>query len=161
MQPKEAIVGQWLGRVLRTYPHQTAAFLEGEKDAFRNPIGHALRTGLAALLDQLLGGMEPHRVREALDTIVQIRAIEDCPPARALEFLFQLKAMLRAEVEPAEHELLCGRIDETALIAFELYLKYRERTFEARANEARRRVYVLERRLQAETGGWQERGGSR
>ena len=32
-------------------------------------------------------------------------------------------------------------------MAFDLYVKYRERTFKARANEARRRVYVLERRL--------------
>ena len=159
MQVKEAIAELWLGRVLSTYPSQTAGFLAEQEDRFRNPIGHTLKEGLGILLDELLRGMEADRVRAALDTIVQIRAVEDCPPGRALEFLFQLKPILRDHLPEAELEMLYGRIDEMALVAFELYLKYRERIYQARANEARRRVYVLERRLQPNVPGeWQERG---
>ena len=148
VEVKEAIAEQWLGRVLGAYPSQTAAFLAGQKDQFRNPIGHTLREGLAFLLDELLQGMDGDRVRAALDTIVQIRAVEDCPPGRAIEFLFQLKPILRGRVPEGELEMLYGRIDEMALTAFDLYVKHRERTFAARANEARRRVFVMERRLQ-------------
>jgi RsbT co-antagonist protein rsbRD N-terminal domain len=158
VQAKEAIAELWLGRVLGTYPSQTAAFLAGQQDRFRNPIGHTLKEGLAILLDELLRGMDTDRVRAALDTIVQIRAVEDCPPGRAMEFLFQLKPILRDQVPDAELEMLYGRIDEMALLAFELYLKYREKTWHVRANEVRRRVYVLERRLQThEPADWQER----
>ena len=82
MLTKEAIAEQWLGRVLRTYPSQTAAFLAGEKDPFRNPVGHTLRRGLAILLDELLQGMDADRVTAALDSIMQIRAVGDVAPSR-------------------------------------------------------------------------------
>ena len=149
IQAKEAIVEQWLGRVLRTYPSQTAGFLAGQKDAFRNPIGNTLREGLSILLDELLRGMEADRVEAALDSIVQIRAVEDRAPGRSLEFLFQLKPILREHMQGGELELLDARIDEMVLLALDLYVKYRERTYQARANEARRRLFVLERRMAA------------
>jgi hypothetical protein len=39
-------------------------------------------------------------------------------------------------------------------------MKYRERTYQARANEARRRVFVMERRMaSSEAPDWDERGG--
>lgn len=166
MLTKEAIREQWLGRVLRTYPGQTAAFLAAEKDPFRNPVGHTFRQGLNILLDELLAGMDADRVRAALDSIVQIRAVEDSTPAHALEFLFQLKPILHDHAPAPDLELLSSRIDEMVLVALDLYVSYRERTFQARANEMRRRVYVLERRMQAgqphanEPAVWRERGAS-
>ena len=43
-------------------------------------------------------------------------------------------------------------------MAFDIYLKYRERTYQVRTNEARRRVYVLEERLRPkERAAWHER----
>jgi len=158
VQTKDAIAEQWLGRVLRTYPGQSAGFLAAEQDPFRNPVGHTFRQALAILLDELLLGMDAERVRAALDSIVQIRAVQDCTPAQALEFLFQLKPILRLQAPGPDLEQLHARIDEMALVAFDLYMKYRERTYAAKANEARRRVFVLERRMQpAEWAPWQER----
>jgi hypothetical protein len=105
--------------------------------------------------------MDAARVEAALDPLIQIRAVEDCTPGRALEFLFQLKPILREHASGLDLELLNARIDEMVLVAFNLYLKYRERTFEARANEARRRVFVLERRLRPlDPAAWRERGAS-
>jgi hypothetical protein len=153
VQTKEAIAEQWLGRVLRTYPGQTAAFLAEEQDPFRNPVGHTFRQALGILLDELLVGMDAERVRAALDSIVQIRAVQDSTPAQALEFLFQLKPILRLQAPAPDRDLLYSRIDEMALTAFDLYMQYRERTFAIKANEARRRVFVLERRLQPEERG--------
>ena len=160
VQNKEDIAELWLWRVLRSYPCQSAEFLATERDPFRNPAGSTIRRALGILLDEVLFTMDRSRIEPAVDSIMQIRAIQDLPPSRALEFLFQLKDILRHQVEGAEKELLNGRIDELALLAFDLYVKYRERTYQARANEARRRVYVLERRL-APYGvpDWQERGG--
>ncbi len=159
MQTREAIASQWLERVLRTYPVETATFLAHERDPFRNPVGHALKRGLQTLLDEVLLTMNAERLSDALESIIQIRAVQDCSPAKALEFLFQLKPILRQFDSAGECDLLCSRVDEVALRAFDIYMKCRERIFQARANEARRRVYVLERRFgECEPAVWQERG---
>ena len=159
MENQEAIAEIWLWRVLRTYPCQSAEFLARERDPFRNPVGNSIRKTLGTLLSELLLGMDTNRITEALDALMQIQAIQDLAPSRAVGFLFQLKDILRLQAAGPERELLEGRIDEMALRAFDLYMKYRERTYQARANEARRRVYVMERRLQPrEVSTWHERG---
>ena len=158
MQTREAIADQWFARVLRTYPIQTAHFLAEEKDPFRNPVGTTFRHALAILLEELLLGMDHDKVAAALDSIMQIRAVQDIPPGRALEFLFHLKGILRDQQPGPVLDLLDSRIDEMALAAFDLFTKYRERLCEARVNETRRRVYVLERALQpGKPSSWQVR----
>ncbi len=150
MRSREVIAGEWLGRVLRGYPGQSAGFLAETQDPFQNPVGHTYRQALGILLEELVLGMDAERVRAALDAIVQIRAVEDIGPGQALEFLFQLKPILRAHDAGAPLDLLYSRIDEMALLAFDLFMGYRERTYTARTNEARRRVFVMERRLRPE-----------
>jgi hypothetical protein len=158
VQTKEAIAEQWLARVLRTYPAQTTRFLAEEADPFRNPVGSTFKQALGILMEELLVGMDHDKVTAALDSILQIRAVQDFTPGRALEFLFQLKGILRSEQPGPVLELLDSRIDELALMAFDLYVKYRERIYEAKANEVKRRVYVLERSLRPrESAPWQER----
>src|SRR4051794_10720906 len=127
MQTKEAIAEQWLARVLRTYPTQTAHFLADEKDPFRNPVGTAIKQALGILLDELMLEMDHDKVSAALDSIMQIRAVQDFTPAQALEFLLQLKVILRDQHPGPVFDLLDGRIDEMTLMAFDLYVKYRER----------------------------------
>lgn len=103
-----------------------------------DPAGHGLREGLPVLLDEVLGGMDMARVESALSEIVKARAIQDCAAGEALSFIFALRGILR---QPA----LDDRIDRMALLAFDLYMACREKTYEIKANEARRSVYVLER----------------
>jgi hypothetical protein len=148
VQTREAIAEEWLGRVLHTYPDQTAAFLARETDPFRNPVGHTLRQALAILVEELLIGMDREKVTAALDSVVQIRAVQDFTPSRSMEFLFQLKPILAQHAPGPRLEQLHARVDEMALLALDLYVKYRERIFEIRYNEAKRRVYVLERRFE-------------
>jgi len=159
MENREAIAETWLRRVLRSYPQETAQFLATERDPFRNPAGHTLRRALAILLDELLLGMDPNRITPALDSVMQLRAVQDALPSSALKFLFQLKEILRSQCSGAELDMLDSRIDEMALEGFDLFMKYRERTCQARAHEARRRVFVMERRLHSvDEMAWQERG---
>jgi hypothetical protein len=158
MQTKETIAEQWLARVLRTYPTQTTRFLAEEKDPFRNPVGTTFRQALGILLDELLLGMDHDKVAAALDSMMQIRAVQDFTPGRAVEFLFQLKSILQDQQPGPILGMLDARIDEMVLMAFDLYTQYRERTFTARMNETRRRVFVLERALQPEgSGEWHVR----
>lgn len=128
---RDAVLRGWLKRTLESYPEQATRFLADEKDPFRNPVGQAYREGLPVLLDEILGGMEAARIDAALDGIVRIRAVEQRPPSEAVSFVLILKSFL------PERE---KRIDELALRAFDIYVQCREKLWEIRLTQARRRA---------------------
>lgn len=146
-QDKLAIQEQWLAATAHTYVGQTAKFLLREGDEFRNPIGHALQVGLPVLLDELLGDMDPAVFSPVLEDIVRIRAVQDFTPSHAVGFLFLLKAIVRRELTCSAGELRAfeDRIDEMALVGFNVFMKCREKIYAVRAEEVRRRTDVLER----------------
>lgn len=150
---KSAILREWLARTLQTYPAHTSRFLLQEKDPFRNPVGTTLKEGFPVLFDELLGGMNAAKLTSVLDGIVRIRAVQDFTAGQAVAFIFLLKRVIGEELvgqthgEPDGEELAAieGRIDQMALLAFDVFMKCRERIYEIKANEARRRLYLLER----------------
>lgn len=146
-QQKQSMRERWLSLTLHTYHGQTAEFLLREKDEFRNPIGNVLRKGLPILLDEILGRMCAAIFTPALEDIIRIRAVQDFTPSQAVGFVFLLKGILRRELKGPAEELtaLEGRIDEMALVGFDLFMKCREKIYEVRADEVRRRTDVLER----------------
>ncbi len=146
-EQRQAVVHKWLACTLRTYPEQTARFLLQTQDPFRNPAGRVFRECLPALFEELAGAFDAGRIRSILDEIVHLRAVQDFTPSQAVGFLFPLKAILREEVDSRDSSLavLDERIDEAALLAFDLYMRCRAQIQEIKANEARRRVHVVER----------------
>jgi hypothetical protein len=177
---KQALLEKWLERTLATYPRQTLDFLHDEKDRFRNPVGHTLREGLATLLDELTGEMDAAKIRPALESIVRLRAVQDFTPSQAVGFVYLLREILDEELagernaailaaqsrsggltppwrgEPAATSggtwAVQRRIDELALLAFDLFMKCREEIFEIKAREARRQTYVAERMVRSQRG---------
>jgi hypothetical protein len=144
-EQKSVLLEKWLERTLATYPPQTLRFLHGEKDRFRNPVGHTLREGLATLLDGLTGEMQPAAIRPALEGIVRLRAVQDFTPSQAVGFVYLLREILDEELQGGVSPAMQKQIDELALLAFDLFMKCREEIFEIKAREARRQVYVWER----------------
>jgi len=153
---RTALIDRWFERILATYPPETARFLRKEPDRFANPVGGALRGALPALVDGVLqgedaAGSEP--VRAALDRIVRIRAVQELTPSQALGFVFSLKQaildVLGREAETVARDLLAfeRRIDELALVAFEIYVGCREQICEIRINEMKKRTFKLEERM--------------
>jgi hypothetical protein len=150
---KNAIIKEWLARTLQTYPEHTARFLLQEKDPFRNPVGHTLKQTFLALFNELLGGMNTAKITPLLEDIVRIRAVQDFTAGQAVAFIFLLKKVIGDELkgEIQRNQGVAGlatmesRIDEMALLAFDLFMKCREKIYEIRTNEAKRRMYVLER----------------
>lgn len=166
---KSAIIRAWLARAFQTYPGNTSRFLGQENDPFRNPVGHTLREAFPVLLDAVLGGADTVGVTSALDGIVRIRAVQNFTAGQAVAFIFLLKRVIREELkgwmkgEPGEEDLAAieGRIDEMALLAFDLFMKCRERIYEIKANEARRRIEILLKRQRVEgRSGDTENGGN-
>ena len=94
---RRVIAERWMEAILRTYPSQSAPFMFREKDPFRNPVGHALREGVRVLTDELFGALDAHRIAPALESIVQIRAVQDFSAREAVVFVFLLKKVIREE----------------------------------------------------------------
>ncbi len=151
---RQAVIKEWLAQTLQTYPPSTTQFLTREKDPFHNPVGCMLREGLSALFDGLVGDWNTAALTAVLDGIVRIRAVQDFTASQAVAFVFLLKQVVREELKsdiglyPSDLRVLEARIDELALLAFDLFMQCRQRINEIRANEARRRVSLLERAFQ-------------
>jgi len=153
-QKKAAILGRWLAMIYDSYPPETAIFLRKEKNRFDNPAGYRISEGLEGLYGALLQEMERDQVLTCLDEIIRIRALQNFTPSQALAFIFLLKIVIREELaeeirkENLAAELLDleSRIDGLALLGFDVYTKRREKIYEIKADEAKRRVSGLMRK---------------
>lgn len=151
---RDTLVKKWFNGMIQTYPESTTRFLAQEKDPFRNPIGHTLHESLSALYDGLIQAKDTESLAPVLDAIVRMRAVQDFSSGQAVSFPFLLKRILREECAddlfrcPDEFASLEARIDAMALLAFDLYMKCRERIFEIKYNEAKRSMFMLDRAQQ-------------
>ncbi|MHC4767950.1 MAG: RsbRD N-terminal domain-containing protein [Planctomycetota bacterium] len=136
--------------MLSTYPAAAAKTFARRKDAFANPVGHSLRVGTAGILTALLDGMDDAVIRQHLDEIIRIRAVQQLTATQAVGFVFRLRDAVRAELGPpggdptvlAELAEIDRRIDAIALAAFDVYASCREQVCELRINEVKRQVSV-------------------
>ena len=159
-QKKTSIVCRWIEGVLATYPEGACAAFARQKDPFANPIGHSLRVGLPAVFDALLGGPDFQKIREHLHEIVKIRAVQQFSPSQAVGFVFQLKEAIRSELRKATGDPQFAveladfdtRVDQAALVAFDLLVQCRQRVTELRINELKRTVPWVERRKRSGGG---------
>ena len=153
-QKKALIVGRWLDLIFETYPGDAQRFLRKQKDRFANPVGTTITKEIENLYDELIKGLEPDRVSALLDRIIRIRAIQDFPPSQALIFVFHLKKAIK---EALKNEILEDRlsedlsameskIDDLALLAFDIYMNCREKLYEIKANAAKNQVSRLLKR---------------
>ena len=153
-EKKSAILGRWLTTIYESYPPETAIFLRKEKNRFDNPAGYRISEGLEGLYGALLQEMERDEILTWLDEIIRIRALQNFTPSQALAFIFLLKTVIRQELadeirqENLAAELLDleSRIDGLALLGFDVYTKRREKIYEIKADEAKRRVSGLMRK---------------
>ena len=153
-QRRAAVTRRWLDRILGRVPAETAAFIENEKDRFANPMGHALSAAIEAIYDTLLPNSDAAALRPPLKEIVKIRCVQDAPPTDAVSFVFMLKEAIRDELGPELDEIrpasevfdLYARIDQVALIAFDLFAECRETIYKIRVDEVKRTVSGVLRR---------------
>ena len=151
---RSSLLSRWLDRIIETYPADTKKFFENQKDQFANPVGYTISREIAKLFDELLQAINPDRVTQILDGIIKIRAIQDYSPSQALAFIFQLKDVIREdlETEVKEHELweellqLESKVDKVALFAFDNFMGCREKIYEMRVHETNNQVSGLLKR---------------
>jgi hypothetical protein len=153
-EKKSDIRDRWVRLILETYPSDAKRFLAKQKDPFANPVGTTISGEIEHIYEELLDGLDPDRIAPYLDGIIRIRAVQDFTPSQAMAFVFLLKKVIRSELENEIREGLLSdellefeaRIDRLALLAFDIYMKCREKLYEIRANEAKNHVSSLLRR---------------
>jgi len=154
-QKKQAILALWFDKILETYPPDTAKFLRSQKNQFANPVGSTILQGIEGVFDSLLEDGEPQKVAPFLDNIIRIRAVQDFTASQAVSFIFSLKAAVRdalgtdiaAQRLTEDLLLLERRIDDLALVTFDIYMKCREKIYDLKANEVRNMTFRLIERI--------------
>jgi hypothetical protein len=153
-QKKTAVLKIWFNSTIKTYQPDTAAFLKSQKDPFANPVGRTIYHGLERLLDGFLKEMDPKIMQSLLDPIIRIRAIQDFSPSQATSFIFFLKDAVRETLKKEDPEskhftellLFESKVDELGLMAFDVYMKCREKIYELKANEMKNRTFMAFKR---------------
>ena len=148
------IIRRWREEIVGTYPSETQRFLRREKDPFSNPVGHILSKDVEILFDEVVKGRDQEKIRASLDHIIRIRAVQEFKPSHAVAFVLRLKRVIKDVVEKkdpaagrsAEMRALDDRIDDMALLAFDVYSECRQKLYDLRVNETRNQVgRLLER----------------
>ena len=137
---------KWADLVLGTYPKETQKVWSRQKDRFQNPVGAAIFECTRALLDHLIEWRDADRIAADLDRLIRIRAVQDFKPSQAISFIFLLKKLLRDEFfQSMQKEGTLGdllrfeaKVDNLAMMSFDIYTKSREEVFRYRVEEVKR-----------------------
>ncbi len=147
---KKQILTQWFEVLSGTYPKDTARFLKANPDAFTNPVGGRARHSMEALLDALLRDAPPDELTTLLDPLIRIRAVQTMfTPSQATAFILDLKSILRTSLakeikDPQDRRELQAyeqRIDRLLLIAFDIFVRCREKIYHLKATEEQSKIY--------------------
>jgi DNA-binding transcriptional ArsR family regulator len=152
---RATILQTWFRLVVETYPTDSTGFLANETDRFLNPVGTSLKSELDGMLRALSDDTGEEALRQSLDEIIKVRAIQEFTPSQAVAFVFLLKKAIRAELaDNLTHSTLAeqlsaleSKIDNAALLAFDLYMSRKERIYKIAANEMRSRTLRLLERI--------------
>lgn len=147
---KKQILTQWFEVLTGTYPSDTARFLKANPDTFANPVGGTARRSLEAVLDALINDASPEEITTLLDPLIRIRAVQTMfTPSQATAFILDLKSIIRTSLSnkidnPQDRrELLAleNRIDRLLLIAFDIFIRCREKIYHIKATEEQSKIY--------------------
>ena len=133
------------------YPADTQRFLKKEKNRFSNPVGQTIAEDVEILYDELTAGKDMVKIQSSLDNIIRIRAVQDFTPSQAVGFVFQLRKLIRNALGDKalesriqnEMEALEEKIENAALLAFDIYAQCRQKVYEIRVHETRNQVGKL------------------
>jgi hypothetical protein len=145
LKNKEAILERWFCLIMKTYPTDLSKLLKKERDRFVNPVGFTFSKGIEAIFSELLNDMNREKLSLPLENIVKIRSIQDFSPSQAIGFIFLLKKAIQEvlgsriqEKQVVEEWLKFQlKIDQMALLAFDVYMKCKEKIYEIRVRESK------------------------
>jgi len=147
-EKKGSIVKKWFKLTVESYRPDTSEFLKRQKDWFANPVGHTTFQSLSDLFDVLVGESDKKKIVSVLDPLIKIRALQDFLPSKAVFFVQALKGIVRNLSEVSKKSRFAvdlldfeSKIDAACLVAFDIYMKNREKVYDLKANETRNRTF--------------------
>lgn len=148
---KSSILQKWFDLTIGTYPEESVKFLRSKKNRFANPIGYLLSQEFEPILEGLIQEKDLKTLVPFLDNIIRVRAVQDFAPSQAILFVFLLKQVIREEMGKeiqgnrvgGELLELESRIDQLALLSFDIFMQCREKIFDLKANELKNRTVRL------------------
>ncbi|MCS7163655.1 MAG: RsbRD N-terminal domain-containing protein [Thermodesulfovibrio sp.] len=144
---RDSVVKEAFDLIICTYPQQSQIFLREKHKRFTNPIGYNTNVCVEQIIDNIIADADVESFLPALENIIQIRAVQDFTPSQAVGFIFLIKKAiynaLHKEADSEELMDLMSRIDSLALIAFDIFMKYRERIYDIKARELMDRTWWL------------------
>ena len=139
---KKEIIDQWFLVTINSYPQETARVLGKLKNRFDNPVGSATAQSLDATFDLLIQkDFNADEIETALDSVIRIRAVQNFTASQAVGFIFELKPIIKTVLNDDRDSAFDAKIDQTALAAFNRFMKCRENIFLLKATESKRRIH--------------------
>ncbi len=151
LEKKPEILTKWFDKIIASYPADTSNFLKNQKNRFANPVGATISEGITDLFDVIVSDSDAEKVYPFLNDIIKIKAVQGFTPSQAVSFVFLLKSAIRGTIKREIREsslseelaFLDARIDEIALLSFDIFMKCRERIYEIKADEVKRMTFRL------------------
>ena len=146
---------RWLDLVISSYPADSRNFFKKQKNQFSNPVGAALERQIDTLYDSLIGNTEKNDTAAILEDFIRIRSVQEFTAAQATGYILNLKQAVREvladDIRTSQlfSQLLAleTRIDGILLEAFDVYMRSREKIYQIKADELKRRSYFVLRKL--------------
>ena len=150
-QRRDVILKRWGETTLKKYALGGIKIDRSNTDRFAHPVQYTTQNGLSIILDELVDGIHTAKLDGSLEDIVKIRSLQSEKPSEALDFIYELKKIIRTECKgtvdsnemSGELEEVDRAIDGLILNAFDIFMKSREKIYEIRKNEILRRSYKL------------------
>jgi hypothetical protein len=151
-EKKQRLAKNWFSVILDTYPAESKAFFQKNKDAFANPVGNTIKRNIDCLTEAVLHpAVKNDYVKDALEPIIRIRAVQEFSISQALAFIFEFKTILRKEIpsllkteEGRRYvETVDANIDAVMLAALDIYMACKHTVYTLRINEAKKNVRQL------------------
>ena len=149
-EKRDAILKAWLDYVLADFHKDATRFFKSKNDQFANPLGFNTKQSLEELFRLLAGDAPASDAQPILEDYIKMRAVQGLTPSAAVAFIFELKNIIRhhclgKELSEVDREVaaLERRIDQVALMVFDIYIQSRELLYQVRINEIKRGTHII------------------
>ena len=150
-EKREDILKKWKSIFWDSFGEEAKRFLSKEVDRFQNPFGYRIDECFDGLIKELFGEFNWEEVDYFLNRLVQIRAIQEETPSKALYLFIQLKSIIRDKLGEEiikkfgieEFLKLEDRINTLIICSFDHFTKYRELLYKNRFEEWKRNNFML------------------
>jgi len=149
---KTQILNLWLQRLCDSYPDEGSRFFRQKKSEFSNPVGHNFRVGLENIYDQLLQDKATENLRQYVDDIVRIRAVQGIQPSEAAGYPLELMPIVRRVLKKELKEdpdlieelfYFQEKLNDLTALSLDMYVECREYLWSKKASFMREHTHKL------------------